>query len=251
MAAALRSRKSSVWWGRSEPLQVYLSPTRLWWRVGEGECRQSVHSDPLEALDRLAAESVRSSRCNVWLGGSLCQLALVDAVKGTRDRNDAEAAMTATLRARREVGPQSVVRLVQRPAEEGPVLAVKVDEPVMRRLEALYADRVRVRSVRPWWSAVLASRQPETGELATVAAFDGEQLLLVNLDKAGAIAVAASHAPIESGESCERALSRWLVAHPLQPVMRWQLGGGEKGSLPPIEVGHFAFSNRLVCRERF
>jgi hypothetical protein len=155
-----------VWWGRSEPVEVYLSPTCL--GVGGRGVAATAWQDAAgldDALARLDA-ALRSPALGhrrgvrVWLASTLARPMIIGASAGARDAEEARA--LAAVRAPAGTGLDAAVRVWTSPWRSGrDLLAVAMPLAAWDGLERLVGStdvgsqggRRRLVSVKPWWNA--------------------------------------------------------------------------------------------------
>lgn len=194
-------------WGRSKATQVYLSGTAMLCRVHPGTAEATHHASPMEALisleDKLKRD--RSTAVQLWLGGPLCRLALTAPIKGARDRDELEAALTGVLRARSVARQDEVARSIVFNKGTETVLVALINAEVLEAVSVLRKAGVIVRSIRPWWSGFaeqFAKAALPEGGAKFFAAFDGEALTTMSTDSADHIRAAGT---LEFGASLEEA----------------------------------------------
>lgn len=236
--------------------QVFLSSQRLWWRVPGKPVKEASPQGIQSALRAIGESAINDDirDVTIWLGGDLCRLALASPVGGAKNREEAELAMTAALRARQIAKADEVVRIgADMPTTEAPV--VLMNESLASECNAWRPPRgVHLQSVKPWWSAVavsaLAQASSATSSGATMLAlFDGESLTLCAWDAAGKMTEAMTQIPA-TVEVARRMMTRRALdqaAHVVRCVSLIDAAG----EVQPSPASGFAFSDRVVISDRF
>ena len=195
---------------KRRPAAYWLSQHRVARRLAgaplELVATESVEQGLAQLKDWLAESSGRNGR--LWLGGALCQLVAVPAVKGVGALKEAEAVAKLELQAR-----GGVLEFDFKLHECDPVAAQWRATLTDRRLIGAEAElwQSKLASMKPWWSWALshAASNCVGGALhQTLLAFDGETLVELSKDSEGRVTQAQTQSVVGGLEVLRRQLLR-------------------------------------------
>lgn len=185
-------------------------------RESVSDCEEGVRT--LEAWIR----PLRGAKLRLWLGGDVCRLVRVPAMRGARDAAEAQAAADLWLREQGVADEGWVFRL----AESAPDLEHWRGTLTRRELMNAGARSLhrRLLAMRPWWAWALASLAESVagasdgggggggGSASTVPAglfaYDGNALTVLVRDVEGDTSLAETIAPIADMAAARRLLLR-------------------------------------------
>lgn len=228
-----------MWLVGSRPVDVFLGQTR----VGLCQAEAGITWVDLERPDdgaRVVAEQVAAAggrrRARVWISGAAARPFIAGPIAGIRRWSELKRVLEA-------MAPDATG--LEEPCEvwsDGDVtvascLAVAIPTALLLTLNAeAQKCRVTLRSIRPWWCAVLnrivgAPRSPET-----LVVEDVDSLTVLHGAK-GCFIGASTCCPSPAEEQLEAWLARLVVTHDLAPgaIEYWTMPGPNPTRIEPIE----------------
>lgn len=183
-------------------------------------------------------------RVQIWLSGALARPFVLEPIAGLAGRDEALAAARA--RAGEETGwtPASVELWMERMPRDEPVLVVATLAGALRALRAAARQaRLRVVSVRPWWSAALAAAAGQGRPFELLASADPEALVILGSRQA-LWTDGSTLSPLPDAAQCEAVVQRRITARGLDPAQAGRFvlaaGGPSARTLPVSTLGSLA-----------
>jgi len=190
-----------VWLVGSERLDLFLGAHRF--AVTQGPevllcgATQTVE-EGLEALEPWLSARGRRSHARVWLSGSLCRLCLQEAVPGAKP---GELDRIARAEAAKRTGTEASGAVWLEGWREGGRAVVVVDAQTRDRVVTWrnrLQGKVRLRSLRPWWSQALEAMH-QTDPTCQLLVVDDQESMTILSGANNELACAASIAPVGIG----------------------------------------------------
>lgn len=246
-----------MWSAKSRAAQACLTGRQLWWSDGNGELKVTGHADTEEGWRTLEAELRSSStkRLKLWLGGTLCRVALVAPAQGAKNRQEAEAAALAALVAMKKAETGDLAFYAARYGGGEPAPIAILPGAVQDKLVSLKALGIKFVACQPWWSAIDVARKMTTGESAPEEArelrafYDGEAASVIGSQRDGQVEEAGTLSPVLALEEARRIARRVAAARSVERASLVFLSETVQDGAAPRLVGDFAFSNFLVVDE--
>ena len=200
-----------MWSVGSETVHVFLGRSRLGLQRRGGPVQWKTGGLAVALWSDACAELRPGRRCSVrvWLSGSLARPFILPAVAGLSKFADAK--VVAAARASEETGLDGPCRVSIDAWHPGaPAICVAVEEALLAEIEASEdTRRVRVTSIRPWWSAVLCDPAAGARTLSILTVDDGESLVAL-AGSGDRMEVASSYVPALD-EAQRKALCQRMV----------------------------------------
>jgi hypothetical protein len=157
-------------------------------------------------------------RVRVWLSGALARPFVMAQVAGLKGRPEAMALAAATASGATGLEPEPAPEIwLDGLPLTGPVVSVAMPRNLHQSvLDAAIASRVKLESLRPWWSAALSDALMQERDIELFAAQDTEAVTVL-VAKDNAWLAADTYTPSPAGAQLEALVTRRLFASGVGP----------------------------------
>ncbi len=231
-----------MWWAGTRPRDLYLGTRAVHVCDGAG-VRLSRAVDGWEAAlaaggDFLASDADKHG-LRVWLSGGLCRPYLLPEAQSLRNRDEMRKVAAMLAAPRTGLAAPCEIRLdVGRPA--GAPLAIAIEAQVLERITGVLEGQ-RLRSIGPWWAAVLnhALALPEAPGVLAVHDCDS---LTVLMGRGGQFDRASTSFPMPDRITADATVARAMLSAqpPVGPRQQWRLAGDAGGVGAALPLGALA-----------
>ncbi len=215
-------------------IEMYLGMFSGGWAIDGRTQAWSAHDDPVAALESWVTEierqrSRRWRRASValWLSGGLARPFLCGPVAGLANWDEAEAMAIAMAPDATGLALPCSVRLEAWPGD-ATALATAVDAQLAQAIAALAGTRrVKWRSVRPRWAALLDEVLAQHAAASLVACVEDDSLTILGgsareHDAPGAhFELAATHSPLPVADRMTAMWLRTMLSRDVKPEHAW------------------------------
>ncbi len=254
-----------MWWARSEATgaakargiaHAWVGERCFAWKGKAGVSAQAVErSQDAVALLTTKVGNDRPRTLTMWLSSSVCRLERVPAVEGVRHRAEAEAAVAALLRARSSLRDTAKVWLPHWPYPGAYWCVAVADGALLQACDQ--AAGKALRSIKPWWSWVLADLQAQhlSADRKDVAwaLYDGDALITASVDAQGGVVEACTVWPVPDPSAAQRVLNRRVAsgAARVAQCVSLEIPVGLAGGEVSADATGFGFSEFLQRDDAF